>query len=187
MSGMTFARQLRTTTRPVSVAAVLRLAAAALVAVVLYAPPAGAASASGRASAIAATSGVTVTYTACPGYPNAAGCFDRDTDTIYVAQRGDNSTLWHELGHVFDRDLLTDSDRRWIARMVGMPRRAWFAAEGRESPAERFADVYAECKMGTRSRPGRMRLTGYGFVIAGGATGRYRRICVAISVLELVR
>lgn len=127
-----------------------------------------------------------VVYAACPGYEKVSrGCYIAETSTIYVAEHGDSETLLHETGHAFDHDKLTDRDRRFFSRLVGMPRHAWFGKPGRESPGERFADAYAAYKSGVRAREGRMQLTGYGFVIS--ADGRYRRICNAIAILELIR
>jgi hypothetical protein len=111
------------------------------------------------------------------------GCYDEAGDTIYYDT---GRTLWHERGHAFARRALTESDHAWFARLLGMPGRPWISATpGAESPDERFADVYAACKMRVRARPGRAALTGYGFVIQ--ADGRYKRICLAINVLEIVR
>jgi hypothetical protein len=139
--------------------------------------------ASHAANVAAQVAATPVSYTACPGYPEAEGCLT--ADTIYV-NSGGRGTLEHERGHMFDRVALTDDDRAWFARLVGMPRQPWISQDpGTESPSERFADAYAACKLHKRARLGRAELTGYGFVIQ--ADGRYKRICLAISVLELVR
>lgn len=125
-----------------------------------------------------------VRYEPCPGYERvAAGCYD--DGVVYVAETGDRETLQHELGHDFDERYLTDDDRRWLARKVGLHRHPWRRAPGQESSSERFADVYAACTMHVQAKPGRMRLTGYGFVIQ--TDGRYRDVCLAIRVLKLVR
>lgn len=144
--------------------------------VLMFPPTAG-------ASVAAQVAATPVVFAACPGHPEALGC--TTGDTIYLAHRNQR-TLEHERGHVFARLALTDTDRAWFAKLVGMRGDAWASVTpGTESPEERFADAYAACKTGVRARAGRMSLTGYGFVIA--PDGRYRRICNAIAVLELVR
>lgn len=170
----------------------LSLAGRVAVALSLLALTAPAAAEANLTEPTSAAGRPTVTYAPCPNYPRAAGCFDEATNTVFVAERGDRETLAHELGHVFDRAKLTDRDHRWFARIVGMAGRAWQrpaapGEEARESPEERFADLYAACTLGVRPHSGQMMLTGYGLVISGGARGRYRRGCTAIAVIDLTR
>jgi hypothetical protein len=131
-----------------------------------------------------------VVYGPCPGYPEAVGCLDGDT--IYVLERGDRYTLNHELGHVFDRDKLTDRDRRWFTRRLGYRKmRPWWGEQGKASPAERFADAYATCKEdGPQVARRHFTLTGYGYRMDGysrRSIRHHRDVCNAITVLGMVR
>jgi hypothetical protein len=81
--------------------------------------------------------------------PDGAGgyvCADPD-GCIWLTDR-DRFTRDHELGHVFDAQVLDDRDRARFTRLLGFPRgRPWFAANGGTSPGEDFADIYAMCRL----------------------------------------
>jgi hypothetical protein len=54
--------------------------------------------------------------------------------------------LFHELGHVFDRELMTDATRTAFMDLIGRTDGWWSAADG-APPAELFADAYALCSI----------------------------------------
>ena len=56
--------------------------------------------------------------------------------------------LAHEIGHVFDRERMTDRDRRAYLRSRGRPDATWLPERGKDqyrSGAEDFAEVFALC------------------------------------------
>ena len=52
--------------------------------------------------------------------------------------------LFHELGHVFDQEWMTDAARDAFMNATGLER-DWWSADGGAPPAELFADAYALC------------------------------------------
>ncbi len=54
--------------------------------------------------------------------------------------------LFHELGHVFDRELMTDATRAAFMDLIGRTDGWWSAADG-APPEELFADAYALCSI----------------------------------------
>ena len=54
--------------------------------------------------------------------------------------------LFHELGHVFDRELMTDATRAAFMELIGRTDGWWSAADG-APPEELFADAYALCSI----------------------------------------
>jgi hypothetical protein len=77
-------------------------------------------------------------------------------DPIWRARHVDTFTLEHERGHVFDYELLTRADRRYLTRLMRL-RGDWTLAGswelgqwegGARSPDEWFADWYANARMG---------------------------------------
>ena len=101
----------------------------------------------------------TIRYEPCPTAPEALGCADVETGDVYVRTR-DRFARWHELGHVFDWQVLTDADRAWFTRLLRFPPETpWWSDDAMQegegvSPSEQFADAYAACGMG-RSPAGR--------------------------------
>lgn len=86
--------------------------------------------------------------------------------------------LAHELGHVFDAQYLTVSDREWLRRVMRAPSGPWWDA--RYGAAEWFADYYADCAVGNQGES----LEGY----ADRPTPRQlRRVCMAIRVWGILR
>jgi hypothetical protein len=90
-----------------------------------------------------------------------------DGETIYYVGRLDPFVRNHELGHVFDDELLNDGDRHFFTRMMGL-RGPWVQAPtevlgalqgGDRSPNEWFADWYANARLG--NDPARAWVYGY--------------------------
>lgn len=95
----------------------------------------------------------------CPGLDDAAGCYLGDV--IYVGDIRDRFAKLHELGHAFDEAMLDPGERNRIARLMHKANLLWtwtdVDSEGRYvqgwgTPAEEFADAYANCRM--RHMPG---------------------------------
>lgn len=64
----------------------------------------------------------------------------------WIALRShDANALAHELGHVFDFDVLTDQDRAEFQAIVGNARPWVDTADYWESPNEQFAEAYRDC------------------------------------------
>ena len=88
---------------------------------------------------------VTLVLEACPAYVSAAGCTFAQARRMHLAPIGrDRRTFFHELGHVFDAQVLTDGERQRFRRLVGA-RGPWFGVVGEDSPGEQFAEAYALC------------------------------------------
>lgn len=72
-------------------------------------------------------------------------CVDLETGTIYL----DPGTLdprlafWHEVGHVFDRAVLTEGDRDWFAYLIDRPVTPWLSDSTHETAGEIFAEAYS--------------------------------------------
>lgn len=132
----------------------------------------------------------------CPDYlPEISSCADQETAEIWLAPDASRFERWHELGHLFDAQVLDERARSWFTPLLGFPADApWFEDYGNEfaraMPGERFADAYAACALdlrpGGRLR-GRLRVadweTAYGYQ---PTTRAHHRICNGIVVLALV-
>jgi hypothetical protein len=71
--------------------------------------------------------------------------------------------LFHELGHVFDREWMTDSARTSFMNVIGRTD-GWWSAELGPPPAELFADAYAVCSIYGPTIPHDLRQpVGYGW------------------------
>jgi hypothetical protein len=119
-----------------------------------------------------------VRATPCP-FVVAAACADLENATVYVARGEPPFILYHELGHLYDFQDLTDGDREWFTRMLGLSG-PWNQGSGpmaQESPMERFADAYATCALGWRPDRGQWAVA-YGYEPTGK---RHRSICRAIA------
>jgi hypothetical protein len=126
---------------------------------------------------------VPVMYEPCPPLPGAAGCYW--DGKVYVASRGDKATLYHELGHIWIKRTVIESDHAWFARKLHAEHLPWRATRpGRPSVEEVLADAFMRCAQGWRPRPGRVEDTGYGYA---PTPRQHRTICNAIAILGLVR
>lgn len=78
---------------------------------------------------------------------------DPATATVHVQPDPNPFAVTHELGHLFDSQVLSEGDRRYFQRIMHAPRGAWNLAEttgkvdGLRSPNEWFSDFYGA--MGT--------------------------------------
>jgi hypothetical protein len=157
-----------------------------------------AAPAASAAPSMPRPTGVKVIYSACPGAPAAAGCAYADNAAIIAGIYGDachnpdgciylanhdRFNRLHELGHVWDEQNLTDTQRGWFTRLLGArPGRPWLTGlTGDPAPGEQFADAYANCVIGNGfgRRAGSWE-TGYDYNFRAR---RHRRICIAIEAI----
>lgn len=116
--------------------------------------------------------------------PDAGGpC--ASSSTIYVDGSSDRFIRAHEIGHLFDAQLLTDSDRAWFMRAMHLPG-PWVQGsgwpDGAASPSEWFADYYAACDTGIN--PNREWVASYAPQLN---YGRLARLCWAIAAVGVVR
>jgi hypothetical protein len=126
---------------------------------------------------------------ACPYYEDRVSCARPDTGEIWLAPGAGRFEMWHELGHVFDHDVLTDPQRDWFTRVLRFdPGTPWDDGTGfgTRGPSEVFADAFATCA--TRKRPQRRGAwvvstheAAYGW---NYTRDEYRRVCTAIAVLQ---
>ena len=96
---------------------------------------------------------VKVGMNGCPRHPRAVGCvYSTRLTTVYldIDRAALPATLYHELGHLFDRRVLNNRERRRFTRLLKMGNRKWFG--GKEPPAERFAEAYSFCARYRRIR-----------------------------------
>jgi hypothetical protein len=88
-----------------------------------------------------------------------SGYADTSTNTVYLPVEHSAFMKAHEVGHLFDTQILSDGDRRFFQRTMGMPAGPWDhgAAYGTadlgQSPSEWFADYYGAIAAGF-TRPG---------------------------------
>lgn len=97
--------------------------------------------------------------------------------------------LFHEIGHVFDREWMTDATRASFMNLIGRTD-GWMSAADGAPPAELFADAYALCSIYGATIPhDLLRPVGYGWkptvaldtatcgivLSAAGATSTVRR------------
>lgn len=120
--------------------------------------------------------------TSCPDEWGAS-CSDPYSDQIWLAPGTGRFERFHEIGHQFDRQVLTDAHRAWFTDLFGYPSSAdWYATVG---PQEKFADAYATCSVGIRLRhQGGLTVvsqrSGYGYAPSARL---YVRVCNAIGVI----
>jgi hypothetical protein len=120
--------------------------------------------------------------TSCPD-ETGASCSDLDSDQIWLAPGSGRFERYHEIGHQFDRQTLTDTHRAWFKRLFGYPDSAdWYATVG---PQEKFADAYATCALGRPTRKAHgmtvaSQQSGYGYAPGGRL---HFRVCNAINVI----
>ena len=121
---------------------------------------------------------VTVRLAPCPGHPRLAGCVNfRRLDELFLTPGlpRQQSTLLHELGHLFDFTTMRAADRRAFARASGRRARNWYA--GRNPLFEQFGEGYSFCARFRTvvRRVGPFAIYGYDV----GPT-QHRRVCTVI-------
>lgn len=120
---------------------------------------------------------VTVHVERCPDYADVLAC--ASDEEIFVPKGAGPFVYWHEIGHLFDAQVLTDAHRAGFARLTRDWRLWWANHEflhclypepvgpdvvviGEQEcpehveydpPGERFADAYAICAMQASGRP----------------------------------
>jgi hypothetical protein len=84
----------------------------------------------------------------CPSAPDwAAGCALPDIRAIYLGPGARTPDRFlHELGHIFDHDVMTDPLRAVFAATIHHPS-AWAGAPSINLPQEQFAEAYALCAL----------------------------------------
>jgi hypothetical protein len=107
----------------------------------------------------------TMTRAPCPGEPAAPGCAipgiaegcsDPAGCVFLPSDYMRRYNRWHELGHIFDAQVLTERDRWRFTRLLGFGGGPWLRGTGvhggMRSPSEWFADAYAHCALGLDGR-----------------------------------
>ncbi|MDA0179687.1 hypothetical protein OJ997_05225 [Solirubrobacter phytolaccae] len=92
------------------------------------------------------TGQVTLRLTGCPGLPRMAGCvYTRQPRVIYVKPgiKQPRAVLLHELGHVYDLTVFSNTDRGRFRKIMRRPHTRWWS--GTRPLAEWFAEAYAWC------------------------------------------
>jgi len=112
-------------------------------------------------------------------------CAVAATATIYITPGTDRYARSHEIGHLFDAQVLTDPDRAVLTRMMRMtgPWDQGSLPETDRSPHEWFADYYAACDLGIWPPD---EWAG-AYVRRAPPRNRVRRVCNIITVIGLVR
>ena len=89
---------------------------------------------------------VTIKLSGCPGLPKAAGCvYTEKPRVVYLRRdiRHPRAVLLHELGHVYDLTVMSNSDRGAFRKIMRRPHAQWW--RGRIPLAEWFAEAYSWC------------------------------------------
>jgi hypothetical protein len=133
----------------------------------------------------------------CPGSGDeASGCYigigEADANGVVYAHGATFTvdrtrfTRLHELGHAYDATMMDAGERNRFARLMGMNDLLWTWADDVDgvliqapgTPAEKFADAYAACRMGLIVGSGHTWWTGYGYF---PTARQHRRICGLIT------
>ncbi len=129
---------------------------------------------------------VTVVHAECPDV--GGSCADAYQEAIYLAPGADRFDRQHELGHLFDAELLDDAERNALTPLLGVDA-PWEQGTGEDCwsaacPSERFADAYAACRLKLYPEGHRRRehvvtdwQTAYGY---NPTVAVHRRMCRAI-------
>ncbi|WP_270028546.1 hypothetical protein [Solirubrobacter phytolaccae] len=110
-------------------------------------------------------------------------CSSPVSDQVWIPREDatDWFTLGHEIGHQFDRQVLTEDLRWWLRGLMRADGRGeWFREKG---PNEWFADFYALCAMGFDRRPRNEAHMAY--LTEDPSPRRLRRVCTAIRMIGL--
>jgi hypothetical protein len=132
----------------------------------------------------------------CPGEGEAAGCYigigEADINgnvyahgATFTVDRSRFARL-HELGHAYDATMMDAGERNRFASLMDMSDLLWTWSDDIDgaivqspgTPAEKFADAYAACRMGLVVGSGHTWWTGYGYF---PTARQHRRICGVIT------
>ena len=118
---------------------------------------------------------VTLVLGACPGGPAwAAGCADAANRVIYLGTEArDRARLLHELGHIFDRQSMSNPLRARFTSVAGL-RGPWHSTQA-DPPEEQFAEAYSVC-----ARFPSLRQMHFGMYAYSPTPARHRRACSVI-------
>jgi hypothetical protein len=89
---------------------------------------------------------VVIKLTGCPGLPKAAGCvYTKDPRIVYLrpGMTHPRGVMLHELGHVYDLTVMSNTDRGEFRRIMRRPHAQWW--KGKIPLAEWFAEAYSWC------------------------------------------
>jgi hypothetical protein len=93
-----------------------------------------------------------------------------DGTNVYVQGRADDRTMAHEIAHNLDAQVMTDSDRKRFAMVMGRPDKPWdvyeqnggYQTTSHGSMSERFADMVA--MLATKDYPKAGRGGGFAYL-----------------------
>jgi hypothetical protein len=124
---------------------------------------------------------VTVVEDTGPCVLEVMACAEDDTVWISVASRG---VFYHELGHLFDADLLPEWGRERFMELFGLEG-PWRLSEPLAyGPNELFADVYAQCALRPHLGSHWARRGGVGPIFQEdpiGGTKLHNRVCAMLE------
>ena len=120
---------------------------------------------------------VVVNLGPCPGAPSwAAACAQPARRAIWLTREGmQASTFLHELGHIFDALVTTDSVRARFASLIHRAGEWGWTATNRNPPIEQYAEAYSIC-----ARHRRIRAVAYGNYDYTPTPAVHRRACALI-------
>lgn len=104
----------------------------------------------------------------------ALGCSSTFGGAFIAVDPHDRFTLFHELGELFDDELLTGHERARLLVMMGEPRAPWVNGGAEDD----FADLYATCAIGWRTRGW---YAGGGYPVVG-SLHQLDRVCARIEL-----
>lgn len=99
-----------------------------------------------RALVPTVTGQVTLHLSGCPELPRMAGCvYTREPRVVYVKPgiKQPRAVLLHELGHVYDLTVFSNTDRGRFRKIMRRPHTRWWS--GNRPLAEWFAEAYSWC------------------------------------------
>ena len=118
---------------------------------------------------------VTLHLAPCPGGPAwAAGCADAANRAIYLGPDArDRARLLHELGHIFDRHVMSNPLRGRFSALIGRSD-GWSSTQA-DPAEEQFAEAYSVC-----ARFSTLRQMYFGMYAYSPTPTRHRRACSII-------
>lgn len=106
---------------------------------------------------------IEVIHAACPVDPDSSDACSYPDGRLYLDPGAPLDGLpfrrAHELGHLFDDEVMAPGDRIWFEKRIARGFGDWF----RGITDERFADLYADCDLNLARDPDGTWAGGYGF------------------------